>query len=186
LKRTKFEILSLIDKYELNFPNSVNLKTLKELVKKVSVGPLDSTNANEQRTLFADIKDKSQALETQIYEYIQKQISNGNYSINNPEMELLDTIAFKSLQFEHFEKHRNIAAIYPLWLEWNNDEDTQEIYLHLNLIKNVANNDDTEFKDKVIEEIKKDIEKELEGANLRIMGKSLKLSFDKKAVKSYD
>jgi hypothetical protein len=56
----------------------------------------------------------------------------------------------------------------------------------LNLIKNVVNNDDTEFKDKVIEEIKKDIEKELEGANLRIMGKSLKLSFDKKAVRSYD
>ncbi|PNR87489.1 hypothetical protein HWHPT5561_09400 [Petrotoga sp. HWH.PT.55.6.1] len=186
LKRTKFEILSLIDKYELNFPNSVNLKTLKELVKKVSVGPLDTANANEQRKLFADIKDKSQALETQVYEYIKKQISNGNYSINNPEMELLDTIAFKSLQFEHFEKHRNIAAIYPLWLEWYNDEDAQEIYLHLNLIKNVANNDDTEFKDKVIEEIKKDIKGELEGANLRIMGKILKLSFDKKAVRSYD
>jgi hypothetical protein len=186
LKRTKFEILSLIDKYELNFPNSLNLKDLQELVKGVEVGPVNVVKEKNPRDLFDEIKKKAEALEKQVYEYIKKQISNGKYSINNPEMELLDTIAFKSLQFEHFEKHRNIAAIYPSWLEWNNDEDTQEIYLHLNLIENVTNNDDTEFTDQVIEEIKKDIEQELEGANLRIMGKSLKLSFDKKAVRSYD
>lgn len=49
-------------------------------------------------------------------------------------MELLDTIAFKASQFTHFEKHRSVAAIYPTWLEWDN-QNMFDIKLHLKIIK---------------------------------------------------
>ncbi len=182
LNRTKFEALTLIDKYKNNYCNAVFLQELQKLkneIELIDVESLTSENLEKQKELYIKIESICKNLESEVYNFVKAKLLKPEieYNINSSEMELLDTIAFKASQFTHFEKHRSVAAIYPTWLEWDN-QNMFDIKLHLKIIKNKMNNANFEIHEKVIEDIKNDINKELEGANISFGGKKLKLIFD--------
>jgi hypothetical protein len=186
LSRTKFEVLNLIEKYLINFPNSNLIQLIKEVKNKVENINTKTLTSN-QNNLYDEIENISKELEDIVYNFIQLKISKKEFNLNDSEIELLNLISFKARQFPHFEKHRSVAAIYPTWLEWNNNEEEKknnELILHLNIIKNVV--DQNIFKDddeiiKVIKGIQNEIKEELDKANITINGKKLKLSFEEKA-----
>jgi hypothetical protein len=179
-RRTKFEILSLIDKYSLTFGEYDKLMELKKLVEKINTEAF----IKDQKDLFKQIEIIAKILENEVYVEISGRINKDEKGVNAPKKELLDVIAFKARQFPHFEKHRSVAAIYPTWLEWNNDKN--ESILHIKLIENTMEQKKTDIDKKEIEDIKQDMKDELDKANININGKKLKLSFEEKAEMNDD
>jgi hypothetical protein len=174
-RRTKFEILTLIDKYTTTFGKYDNLRELKKLVERIKTEAF----IKDQKNLFDNIGTIAEKIENEVYIDIVDKIDKNEKGINDPKKELLDVIAFKARQFPHFEKHRSVAAIYPTWLEW--DKDKNESFLHIKLIENTMDQKKADINKEEIEEIKKEIKKELDKANITINGKKLKLSFEEKA-----
>lgn len=170
-RRTKFEIITLIDQYQNLYEKNKNLNIIKELVEKIDT---ENINKNNYKN-FEKIEKYAKYIENKVYYDLGYNLGKPYTKFNNPELELLDLIAFKAIQFPHFEKHKSVAAIYPTWLKW--DKNNNDLVLHLKLIPNVIGDQNLKKDNPVIGKIKKDIENELKEANIKINNKKLSLKF---------
>ena len=79
-------------------------------------------------------------------------------------------IIFKVSQFEHFDKHNAVGAVYPVAFTRND-----EAGLTIEIIPNIDNQKDAENIKKEIDKIYKDIAEEFEKAKIKVSGMELKL-----------
>lgn len=181
LRRTKFEVLNLIEKYLIHYPESnliYEIKEMKKYIENINTNVLTASQTDEHANYYKKIEKISKKIEDLIYYFIGFTLENNKININNPELELLDLIAFKARQFPHFDKHRSVAAIYPTWLEWDNCEKEKkinEMILHLNIFKNEFDKNNIEIPKDVLERIENSIKEELDKAKITIHNKKLKL-----------
>ncbi len=154
LNRTRYEILNFIQKFQKKyFDNHYYYNLVGEIKEKV------------ENNDFPAIKDLNKDIEKEVYDFIGKHLKNKDLNIYNSMYEELSQISFKAAQFEHFEKHKAIGAIYPVALEYKNNE--KEAYLSLEIIRNEGVDND------VIKKIKKEINDELEMAEIFINNRKL-------------
>ncbi len=101
---------------------------------------------------------------------LEDAIQNGKTSIFVDEyLKKIDRIAFKSRQFLHFKKHQMVKSIVPEFYDPKDGKLHLKIYSESNANESDAN--------KIIEKVKKDIEKEFENSKLSL--------FNKKVLKLY-
>ncbi|BBE31728.1 hypothetical protein OSSY52_18690 [Tepiditoga spiralis] len=154
IERTKNEIFYLIDKtkeFEFYKVYKTDLENIKKYLKEENYKDLDNT---------------AKRLENNIYDNIDKITF---------ELEIIDKIAFKARQFNHFTKHSRVSAIYPTWFE---DNSKDEKILHIKIIENKNLKNEKDSSVDFIEEIKEDIKKEFENAYISKEKNITKIIFD--------
>ncbi len=158
-KRTAYEALFLIEKHFLKYDSAkykdelISLKVLLEKEEFLKVG---------------NIKKK---LEMMLLEEVKPIIQDMNFlKFYDPRYEELAQIIFKVSQFEHFEKHNAVGAIYPVAFTCN-----EQARLVIEIIPNINEQKDTEKVVKEIDKIYEDIEKEFKNARIKVCGKELKV-----------
>ncbi|KAF2961314.1 hypothetical protein [Fervidobacterium sp. 2310opik-2] len=151
LERTRNEILYLVELLKNgNYNLSRNMFDQILQIEKSLKFLITTNNGNKEE--LDEIDTIAVKLEDFVYENIESP---------SKEIEIIDKIAFKSRQFNHFEKHKSVSAVIPEWLEWKKGSNLKT--LHIRLVRNL----DLNTSDEVLEKIKKDIESEMEGSNLR-------------------
>ncbi|HOO74712.1 MAG TPA: hypothetical protein PLS66_05430 [Tepiditoga sp.] len=163
--RTKFEAIMLIEKYLIKYQNNKdNLITLKKY--------LENEDYSKMKSVKGEIKNYlDENLEKAINLYKNCDFANVFY---NSEYEELSQIIFKLEQFEHFDKHAAVGAIYPIAFKYSNDENIDDACI---IIEIIPNGEISEKLKKIKKDIEEDIAKELDLANLYIKGKKIKVSF---------
>ena len=110
-------------------------------------------------------------LEKMLLEEVNPIIQDMNFlKFYDPRYEELAHIIFKVSQFEHFEKHNAVGAIYPVAFTCNG-----QAQLVIEIIPNISEQKDAENVESEIKRIYEDIEEELEKAEIKVRGMKLKL-----------
>jgi len=158
-KRTAYEALFLIEKHLLKYDSAEyknELISLKELLEKEE---------------FLKVKEIKSRLEKMLLEEVNPIIQDMNFlKFYDPRYEELAHIIFKVSQFEHFEKHNAVGAIYPVAFTCNG-----QAQLVIEIIPNISEQKDAENVESEIKRIYEDIEEELEKAEIKVRGMKLKL-----------
>ena len=158
-KRTAYEALFLIEKHLLKYKSAEykdELIKLKELLEKEE---------------FLKVKEIKIGLEKMLLEEVNPIIQDMNFlKFYDPRYEELAHIIFKVSQFEHFEKHNAVGAIYPVAFTCNG-----QAQLVIEIIPNISEQKDAKNVESEIERIYEDIEEELEKAEIKVRGMKLKL-----------
>ena len=158
-KRTAYEALFLIEKHLLKYESAEykdELIRLKELLEKEE---------------FLEVKEIKSRLEKMLLEEVNPIIQDMNFlKFYDPRYEELAHIIFKVSQFEHFEKHNAVGAIYPVAFTCNG-----QAQLVIEIIPNISEQKDAENVESEIKRIYEDIEEELEKAEIKVRGMKLKL-----------
>ena len=162
-KRTAYEALFLIEKHLLKYDSAEyknELISLKELLEKEE---------------FLKVKEIKSSLEKMLLEEVNPIIQDMNFlKFYDPRYEELAHIIFKVSQFEHFEKHNAVGAIYPVAFTCNG-----QAQLVIEIIPNISEQKDAENVESEIKRIYEDIEEELEKAEIKVRGMKLKLGGQK-------
>ena len=154
-KRTAYEALFLIEKHLLKYKGSgyeSDLNDLKGFLEKeefLEVGAIKEELEKDLNSVFLEKSFKE---------------------LYNPQYEELAQIIFKVSQFEHFDKHNAVGAVYPVAFTRND-----EAGLTIEIIPNIDNQKDAENIKKEIDKIYKDIAEEFEKAKIKVSGMELKL-----------
>jgi hypothetical protein len=154
-KRTAYEALFLIEKHLLKYEGSgyeSDLNDLKGFLEKEE---------------FLEVGAIKEELEKDFNSVILEKSSKEFY---NTQYEELAQIIFKVSQFEHFDKHNAVGAVYPVAFTRND-----EAGLTIEIIPNIDNQKDAENIKKEIDKIYKDIAEEFEKAKIKVSGMELKL-----------
>ena len=158
-KRTAYEALFLIEKHLLKYDSAEyknELISLKELLEKEE---------------FLEVGNIKKNLEMMLLKEVNPIIQDMNFlKFYDPRYEELAHIIFKVSQFEHFEKHNAVGAIYPVAFTCNG-----QAQLVIEIIPNISEQKDAENVESEIKRIYEDIEEELEKAEIKVRGMKLKL-----------
>ena len=154
-KRTAYEALFLIEKHLLKYKGSgyeSDLNDLKGFLEKEEFLEVGAIKEELEKDLNSVILEKSFK------------------ELYNPQYGELAQIIFKVSQFEHFDKHNAVGAVYPVAFTRND-----EAGLTIEIIPNIDNQKDAENIKKEIDKIYKDIAEEFEKAKIKVSGMELKL-----------
>ncbi|MDK2954408.1 MAG: hypothetical protein PWQ27_1791, partial [Kosmotoga sp.] len=175
IKRTAYELIKLTESFinenpEICKTNNLN-KFLLEIKEKSSKIFEEENSDHNLRTKIAEIGKLIE--KTYVYPELNRIIENQKEGLSKiPEwLKTLDRIAFKALQFPHFEKHNLVSFVYPRFYKKNSicGNFDKTLYLSLNINREEGPTTDKESKEyilKMLSSIKNDIITEFKKAGL--------------------
>ncbi|WP_153020798.1 hypothetical protein [Kosmotoga sp. DU53] len=166
IKRTAYELINLTKSFinenpEICKTNNLN-KFLLEIKEKSSIIFEEENSDHNLRTKIAKIGKLIE--KTYVYPELNRIIENQKEGLLKiPEwLKTLDRIAFKALQFPHFEKHNLVSFVYPRFYKKDSicGNFDKTLYLTLNINEEEIPTTDKEGKEHILKTLS-DIKKEI-------------------------
>lgn len=176
IKRTAYELINLTKSFLNENPEVCKANNLTNLLLEIKEksSRIFEEEKNSDHVLRKEIAEIGKLIEkTYIYPELNRIIENQKEGLLKiPEwLKTLDRIAFKALQFPHFEKHNLVSFVYPRFYKkysvcGNFDK---ALYLTLNINREeipASDKESNEYILKTLSDIKKDIIAEFKKAGL--------------------
>ena len=166
IRRTAYEIKNLIENFLADYSEYTevtgHLKEIHTLVSDIL------NNKNTDGSIGIKIEKIAKEIESNFfYPKLKEAFKSNEKHIVIPQwLRLLNRIAFKALQFPHFEKHNLIRYVYPKFFRKYSVCGNFDRTLYLSLSVNKDEITDTNRASKVLEGVKNDIVNEFKKAGL--------------------